>query len=168
MLQQEETMSYFSFYQKYYGEVLRYLIRKCNSLSDAEGLTQDVFSYCWSHFEQYDARKASYRSWLYVIVLSRWKNYCRDKKGWSNVDDFEDILPTENGDVEAAVFLDEKRTLLAKAMAELPVRERDILILHFWGHKNSEQIARLMQLTPANVRQLQKRTLKKLNGMLAK
>lgn len=167
MPQQEETMSYLSFYQKYYGEVLRYLIRKCSSLSDAEDLTQDVFSYCWSHLEQYDARKASYRSWLYVIVLSRWKNHCRDTKGWSSVDDFEDILPMENGDVEAAVFLDEKRTLLAKAMADLPIRERDILILHFWGHKNSEQIAEIMQLKAANVRQLQKRALKKLKDMLA-
>lgn len=164
---EQEPMSYISFFRKHYAEVFRYLCHKCDSQSDAEDLTQEVFSYCWTHFEQYDAKKASYRSWLYVIVLSRWKNYCRDKKRWSSLEEFIDILPTENDDVEAAAFVEEKRSSLAKAMKELPKRERDILILHFWGHKSSEQIAQLMQLKPANVRQILRRTLKKLQSILA-
>lgn len=69
--------------------------------------------------------------------------------------------------MEAAAFVEEKRSSLAKAMKELPKRERDILILHFWGHKSSEQIAQLMQLKPANVRQILRRTLKKLQSILA-
>ena len=167
MMEQKEPMTYLAFYQKYYIEVLRYLIQKCGSLSDAEELAKDIFLYCWKHFEQYDAQKASYRSWLYVIVLSRYKNYCRDKKGWNVLDEFIDVLPADKSDVEKAVFLEEKRMLLAHALVELPCRERDILILRFWKNKTSEQIARLMHLTPTNVRQIQKRALRKLQGMLS-
>ena len=158
----QPSLSYSSFYEKYYNEVFYYLCRKCSSVEDARDLTQNIFMYCWQHFSEYDMTKASYRSWLYVIVISRWKNYCRQKKSSCNIEDFESCLSDEKNDIDRASDLEELRNEIAKQLLDLDTREREIIILHFFRGQTSKEIAFLLGITESNVRQIQRRALLKM------
>lgn len=142
---------------------MRYLSSRCSSKADAEDLCQEVFSYCWKHFHEYDSQKASYRTWIYVVVISRYRNYCNRKKCTSDIDEFIDVLPDQKNSVEQEIFLEESREQLAQALLNLSERERAIIILHFFSHLSSVEIASKLHLTETNVRQIQKRALKKLS-----
>ena len=160
--QVQPSLSYSCFYEKYHHEVFNYLRRKCSSSEDANDLTQNVFMYCWQHYSEYDKRKASYRSWLYVIVISRWKNYCRQKKFTYNIEDFEDSLWDEKNDISRANDLEELRNAIAKQLLSLSSREREIVILHFFRKQTSKEIACLLGISESNVRQIQRRALQKM------
>lgn len=72
-----QTDSFESFYAQYAQQVHRYLYRKIGNVQDAEDLTADIFEYCYRQFNTFDPQKASIKTWLYVIVNSRYKNYLR-------------------------------------------------------------------------------------------
>lgn len=59
------------------------------------------------------------------------------------------------------------RMELEAALARLPERERDIVILRFYSGLPSREVAARMGLSDGNVRYLQTQALRKLRAMLA-
>lgn len=160
------VIDYETFHERYRQEVLRYLVPKCANRDDAEELTQEIFTYCWRHFPEYDRSRASYRSWLYIIVISRWKNYCRDRKTTENIDDFEVILSDDKSDVDRAFELQQLRDLLAKALEKLSENARKVIIMHYFLHKDFRSIAETLNISESNARQISKRALASLKEQM--
>ena len=113
-------MTYEEFYSAYYQGILRYLTPKMANRQDAEDLTSQCFIYCYEHWGDYKPDLASRKSWLFMVVQSRWKNYCRDRRSTQNLDDFIDFLPDEHDVIAATTDLMAAREELAKALKQLP------------------------------------------------
>ena len=65
----------------------------------------DVFYSVWEKFDTFDENKASFQTWLYVIVSNKLKNYYRDRK---EIVELDDSLATEDDqadDVLSAIHL---------------------------------------------------------------
>lgn len=154
--------SFDAFYTQYYPIVVRYLIKRCTNRFDAEDLANTVFTYCFQHWDSYDATKASIQSWLFMIVRSRWKNYCRDKKISVDIQKIENTLFSDPDPLEQAIRLDSLRQTVAAALNAISLQQRDAIIMRFFQNLSNDEIAERMQITEGNVRVLIHRGLKSL------
>lgn len=153
------------FYTENYSKVYRYIYKKINSEEDAKDLTGDVFLACYTHYAGYDPAKSSITTWLYVIVNNKLKNYYRDKKSTVPFDEKIDenaVLYEDYG--EEIVYLQNCRDMLADAISSLPPKNQMIVILKFFGDKQSNEIAAITNMSPINVRVTLTRALKKIKN----
>ena len=156
------NINFEAFFQEHFLIVVRYINKKIGDYQNAEDIAMDVFLSCYKHFEQFDETKASMKTWLYVIVNNRLKNYYRDKK---EVFELNENSHKDDGFEESLIFLDSVKKLrmhLARAIKTLPELHRRIIINKYFGDKTSVQLAEMYHLTPGNVRVILTRSLKKI------
>ena len=74
-----EESAYFAVYNQYAGMIYRLCFSLLQNKEDAEEVLQDSFEYAFRRLEKYDSRKASFKTWLYQISVSRCRNKRRRK-----------------------------------------------------------------------------------------
>lgn len=128
----------------------------------AEDLTMDVFCTVWDKFEVFDESKASFQTWLYVIVNNKLKNYYRDRKVNVELDESIAIEDNQADEIVEAIQLQDMRDQLYTALEELNETQRKIVIYKYFKDMNANEIADLLGLSAGNVRILLKRALDKI------
>lgn len=154
-------MSFDDFYHSNYWKAYGYFVRKGVPHHDAEELTQEAFLYCYNHYSDYDPRRSAIATWLYVIVASRFKNYCRDRRLSTDLDSIAEIVD-ESSAVDRAVELEEMRSILASALKALPDIQRKIVIMRYFSGDTTEDVARKLNISTGNARVLLSRALKEI------
>lgn len=159
-----------AFYGEYYNQVYWYIYKKINHTEDAQDLAGDVFCACYKNFSNYDPEKSSLSTWLYVIVNNRLKNYYRDRKISVPLDEQldEKYLQTDDDYISKAILLEDYRNILADAISALPEKYQLVVILKYFGEKQSDEISKIMNMSAVNVRVTLSRALKKINEILLK
>lgn len=157
-----DMAAYESFYSDYHPMIIRYLSSKCASVQDAEDLANDCFLYVYNHWNDYNPEKSTRKNWLFLIVRSRWKNYLRDRKQTSNLDDFENIIPDKDI-IEQSIWLQSVRSELAALLNQLPEKQREAVILRFFRQSSDEEIADLLHTSKVNIRVMVHRALQHMN-----
>lgn len=163
LLPKREKPDYEVFYSENYDRVLYYVKNKLSSLEDAEDLTSEVFTYCYTHYDDYDPEKSSVTTWLYLIVNSRVKNFYRDHSV-TNVD-YEAVSETmqdQSIDLDQGIYLEQLHGALMRAIQSLPERQQKIVMMRYFENRSGEEIAERLGTTPGNVRVLLSRALDKL------
>lgn len=153
-------------YQEYYVKILAFIRKRVSDPYEAEELTGDVFLSLYSNMDSYDERRSSVATWLYTITGNRLKNYYRDKKDHLSLEALDlQTIPKEKmpEEIVARILREE---VLKESLDQLSVRERRILLGKFYHQKNSAEIGRMLNLSPGNVRMIQKRALEKLRKIM--
>lgn len=140
------------FYDANYKKVVGYINRKIGNPHDAEDMASDIFMYCYTHYDDYDPAKSSLSTWLYLIVNSRIKNHYRDAKTYVDLETIVGVLTDDSVDMDAAIYLQQLRNLLEKALEKLPERQRKIVTMRYFEEKTNSEIACELGLTQVNVR----------------
>ena len=143
--------------------LLGYIHRHVANREDEEDLLQDVFMSCYRHKDSFDPERCRETAWLFVIAKNRLKQYYRDQKPVSSLEEL-----AENGEsiadwsAQEAIRLMECRDLVAKLLLTLDERSRTVLILRYFQQLDSQQIAQRMGLSPVHVRVIQSRAIASL------
>ncbi len=167
MSELDSKLSFEQYFNEYYSQVVKYIVKRISNLPDAEDLAMEVFTSCFRKFREFDSEKASFATWLYVIVNNKIKNYYRDHKSYDELDDeFTDTVNFED-EIIAAQHIDFLRKELEVALRELPEHQRKILILKYFKNKNSNEIAIIMGMSSVNVRVNISRAIEKLRKYFA-
>lgn len=156
-----ERMSFEDFYNTYYSMALFYAMKKI-SHADAEDLVSEVFVYCYEHFGEYDPAKSSYKTWLFIVLNSRLKNFYRDRRITADWSELENVLGQSEDDMCRAVYLEQLRDQLVAAVKQLPERQMKAVVWRYFQEKSFEEIADLLDTTPGNVRVMLTRAMDKL------
>ena len=164
ILSNPEKPTFEDFYNDNYKRVLYYVMKKINSAEDAEDLVSDVFMYCYSHYDDYDPEKSSIKTWLYLIVNSRIKNFYRDHNiTYVDYEVVSETMRDQNIDLDEGVYMEQLHIALMTAIRTLPERQRKIVMLRYFENCSSAEIAAKLNLSPGNVRVLLSRALDKLS-----
>ena len=151
----QKKIAFEKYYNQYYQVVYGHFMKKIQNPAEAEDLTMEIFLKCWEKFDTFDPEKASFGTWLFVIVNNRLKNYYRDKKDFDPIDDLEQrVSPQdsfEDGLLEVDYFIS-MRKYLAEALELLPEVQRTIVIARYYREKSANEIALETGLTAVNVR----------------
>ena len=116
--------------------------RILGSSADADEVCQDAFVRAWRQAPDWTPGAARFSSWLHQVVL----NLCRDRlRGQRDTVPLEQLPEGAHENTpEQAQNQADQSTLIRRALAQLPPRQREALLLcHFQGLSNIEAAAAL-------------------------
>lgn len=140
------------YYTKYYNKAFGYILKRVVNHQTAEDMTMEVFAKCYEHFDSFDESKASFATWMFVIVNNQLKNYYRDKREFDEIEEGHAVDAGFEDDIVQAQYVSQMRAVLKDALNELNEVQRSIVIMKYFKEKNSNDIALEMGMTPGNVR----------------
>lgn len=149
-------------FKKYYSIVYGYILKRISDSHQAEELAMDAFETCYEKLDSYDSSRASFSTWLYTIVNNKLKNYYRDRRIYTDIDDCCETVSSFEEEILAAEYIKEMRNKLADALESLNEVQRNIVILKYFKNKNSVEISNILGITAVNVRVNLSRAIAKL------
>ncbi len=156
---------------RYTPKLSRYVRRITNvSAEDAEDILQDVFIKAYQNLRGFDT-SLSFSSWMYRIahntVISRHRKLqARPQSVYGDI--ATDILETVASELQtdAEVLLAGDRQVLMKAMNQLPLKYKEVLILRYFEEYSYDEIADIIKKPPGTVATWINRAKKKLKDIL--
>lgn len=129
-------------YDRYAQIIYSIAYRSLRSVEESEEVLMDVFAQVWRTADRYDQAKARVDTWLFMIARSRICDRLRSGQRRGKVTDaliafdaVDKIL--ENEDVE----ISERRELVLTAMGTLPIEQRQVLELSYYGGLSHREIS---------------------------
>lgn len=149
--------------------VQAFLWRMTGCREEARDLAQDVFVKVHAHAGSYSP-DGKFKSWLFRIAGNRVRSWARRRKivGWVRFDDFRHDRADEGRAPDAAVQTEEIGVLVRAAIAELPDRQREALVLRRYHDMSQREIAASMGVTEGAVESLLVRAMQFLRTRLAR
>lgn len=155
------------FYEEYFPQVYNLIYFQCRGSVWVEELTGQVFEKILYNLPRYDLRKGSLSAWICTITRNHLRDHYRSRKHLA-AEYGEEILldqaDPEDGPEERALRK-ERQTILVDLLHRLPDRDREILILKFYGGLRSREIAMQLSMNEGAVNMSVSRSMKKLKGM---
>lgn len=142
-----------SLYQTYRGPVQRYLQRLCGSADLAEELTQDTFANACAGLLSFRG-DCSVATWLFRIARNAYLNSLR-RPSPARIDTDELLaIPDAGayGDPARSYAAREQRDTIGLALAQLPERQRSLLLLRDAEGLSYAEIADVLELSLSAVK----------------
>ena len=138
-------------YAELYDRFASSLYRLCYSLlmneQDAEDILQESFLYAFKNLHRFDSRKASLKTWLTTIAVSRCRNTYRRKRflmvSISQWFGFELKAPASEAPEAAAIRRDAEESI-QKALGDLSPRLREAIVLRYGQGLTYREISEVM------------------------
>jgi len=153
-------------YDKYYSQILGYIYHCTLESTVAEDLTSNVFLAVFRHLGRYRWRQILFRAWLFRVATNEVRMYWRRKKRIKTISiqsDDEYISSTAADSIESA----EKYSLLYKALLELQIKYRTVIILRYFEGKAIAEICEITGKKEGTVKAQLHRGLARLQDILA-
>ncbi len=151
-----------SVYIEYYSKVLGYVSNRVHNRNDAEDIAANVFLKVYKNISSFDSEKSSLSTWIYTITRNTLIDYFKKTHISSPLSETE----ASPDNVEESFLREELLQTLAVALEGLDVRERDIVILHYYKQKTLTEIASLMLLSYSYVKILHKKAINELKAAI--
>ncbi len=164
----EEPEAFAALFDRYSAMLYRYVSRRIGPEA-AEDLVGDTFLTAFSKRHRYDLAHRDARPWLFGIATKLVARHHRAEAvryralRRSPVDGPEEGLAER---VAEGVTAFAARPLLAEALAGLPRRDRDVLLLIAWGDLSYEEVAQALRIPIGTVRSRLNRARRKVRGVL--
>ncbi len=153
-----------------YSRVYATLLAQVGSRADAEEIANDVFVVVWKKIPTFTWQGAPFASWVMSIAMieaarsRRKRGRRREQAVGARLDD----VHTGSGEhaIHTAVSddVEHAHSELIERMKSLPVPQRLVLALRFYGGMSSSEVATTLGMSADNVRQMQHRALKTLQS----
>lgn len=138
-----DARSFERLFEQHFDGVYGYLARRVGP-ELARDLASETFARAFAARRKYDPTRGEVRAWLFGIAHNLLRRHYRDEERRLRV-----LAALEMPSSDATPS-EEPR--LAAALAELPLEERDPLLLFVWGDLSYEQIAEALALPVGTVR----------------
>ncbi|MCP4574031.1 MAG: sigma-70 family RNA polymerase sigma factor [bacterium] len=148
--------------------VFAFLVRMLGSPEEAEDLCQDSFMKLIKAADRYRP-EGKFQSWLFRIAGNQARSRLRRRKilRWLPLTDDYDNAPARDPDALTDLTGKEERDLVQEAVARLPERQRQALVLKQYHDLSYQEIADTMGTTVASVQMLLHRGMSALRKDLA-
>ena len=138
-------------YAELYDRFAASLYRLCYSLllneQDAEDILQESFLYAFKNLHRFDSRKASLKTWLYTIAISRCRNTYRRKR-FITVDITQwlglELKAPPSEAPEAAAIRRDASDSISEALQVLSPRLREAIVLRYGQGMTYREISEVM------------------------
>lgn len=173
----EDTEAAGRLYDKYYSAVLSYIYHCTFDSTVTEDLTSNVFLAAIRNIGQYKWRQVPFRAWLYRIATNEVRMYWRRQKRFT-VTSFQrnskyqkeqnHELESGNPSVGDSMAAVEEHRLVHKALLELRMKYRTVIILRYFEDKAIAEICDITGRKEGTVKSQLHRGLAKLQDILVR
>ena len=154
-------------YRQHVDRVFRTVRGIVHSDMDAEEVTQDTMLTMLTSLDRYAPRTGTrFAAWVTTIAVNTARRRFRRRR--PELADPSDLpqIPDDTADLERDVDSEKQREVLLRALAVLDEREREIVSLRYGAELDATEIARLLELEPANVRKILERARGRIEALL--
>lgn len=152
-------------YRLLHGPVARFVGRRVRSAADAEDLVAEVFARLFESLDRVDGRRGTVLA--YALAAARNAVVDRARLGTpTNLDALCVPVPEQAPDPVEGIAARQERERLRACLAGLPAEVRELLALRFGEELRHAEIALVMNLTEAAVRQRLSRAIRELRSQL--
>jgi RNA polymerase sigma-70 factor (ECF subfamily) len=160
-----------SIYDRYSTLVFSVCLRILRDWQFAEDVTQEVFLRLWQRPESYDPTRGRLLTWLMSVARNRAIDEYRrtSRRQRSEVDEapmLELYDADASGDPALGATLAESRRVVRAAMALLPVPQREVLELAYFGGFTQVEIAERLRVPLGTVKTRVRLAMRKLRDTL--
>jgi RNA polymerase sigma factor (sigma-70 family) len=153
---------------RYYDSLLNFLYRMCGGRQAlAEDMVQETFLRVLRKITLYDANRP-FKPWLYTIATNIARNYHQqaDTRYTENPADEADY---EDGNPQPEFTLMQAETAenVAKALAQLPEHQREVVVLFYYEEMAQKDIATVLDIPVGTVKSRLSLGLKRLRSTLS-
>lgn len=142
-------------YHQYASYIFRLTYGFLQHKEDAEEVLQDTFEYAFRRIHRYDARKASFKTWLYQIAVSRCRNKRRRK--WLPTFSLANLREQDTEDRHAplpddVLALSSRQQAIWYALNRLSSKLRETAVLRYYEGLSYPEIGEILGI-PAKTAQ---------------
>jgi RNA polymerase sigma factor (sigma-70 family) len=137
-------------FDRYHRRIFNFLVRMMADRMAAEDVTQNVFLRMLKYRNSYNP-ELKFQTWIYQVARNAFADHYQQQKQSKAVS--VNIEKMENEpDIENALQQEETEKRLIRALAQVPDGYRELIVLTRFQHLKYEEVARLMDMTVANVK----------------
>jgi RNA polymerase sigma-70 factor, ECF subfamily len=166
---QGDVKAFEALVRRYQRPVLAIARRFARDADDAEDLAQRAFINACSRAGGW--RGGSFKSWLFRIVVNLAKNHVRDNARFDRPKPGDEAqeheAPPTEADADTRIEALQQQKALREAVAALPKRQREVLLLRIDGDLPFAEIAQTLGITETNAKVNFHHAVQKLKAMLA-
>ena len=169
LVQRGDVLAFETIFDRHVDAAFSLAYRMCGGSTTAEDVVQEAFMSIWRSAASYDSARGSVRSWVLGVVRNRAVDGFRRgvaKQGRDISDDgrAERVTASERTEVEAARR--EEGREVRGALARLPVEQRRVIELSYFGGFTHSEIATMLELPAGTVKGRMRLGLEKLREAL--
>ncbi len=143
-------------YDRHVKDIYRFVYIKTHNKEQAEDITSDVFEQVVKKIHTFQPSKASFRTWLYTIARHKLIDMYRKGNSPMSIDTVSDdaaSYASHHMAVADTLLLSDVRAFLAT----LSDTQRDVLLLRLWHDMPYDEIATILDISPAHARVIYQR-----------
>lgn len=144
-----EESAYVHVYNKYAGAIYRLCIGLLQHKEDSEEVLQDTFEYAFRRLENFDDTRASFKTWLYQIAISRCRNKRRRKVLFTiSISQLfnEQVIDQESSSPSETAELSETQEMVWKGLKQLSQKLRETAILRYYEGFTYREIGQILSI----------------------
>jgi len=165
----EDTEAAGRLYDKYYSEILGYIYHCTFDSTVAEDLTSNVFLAAFRHLGRYRWRQIPFRAWLCRIATNEVRMHWRRQKRVKAISlQLDGDIHTTGPSAGDSVAASEEYRLLHKALLELRMKYRTVIILRYFEDKAIAEICEITATKEGTVKSQLHRGLARLQDILVR
>ena len=133
-------------YDRYAPRVYAWAVRTLGP-SDAEDATQQAFLHLWDRARRFDPSRGRFAPWFAAVarheVIARVRRRSREQRiiASEEIDDLLGGVVDREPLPETRAWMSERDTLLAAAIRSLPVEQRRVIVMAYFGGLSQSEIA---------------------------
>lgn len=165
-------------YTRYSRGIFNYALRLIGDYQWAEEILQETFLRAYSRAETF-RKGARVSTWLYRIAMNLCYDHLRSPKnrrkvslsapaGGDEGEQFVDRMESDERQPEIAALESETARIIRDAIAELPEKERNVLVLRHYQGLKFREISEVTGLTARTVQNCLRRAREKLSRSLGR
>ncbi|HPF34486.1 MAG TPA: sigma-70 family RNA polymerase sigma factor [Candidatus Krumholzibacteria bacterium] len=141
-----------------------YLDRRCDDPHDTEDLVSTVFHKMLSNLGTFDPGRGSVIGWVMTMARHALIDHLRRRRDTVDVDRLAEVLAGPGADPLQGIIRTEEAERVRAELARLPAETRELLALRYGEGLRHAEIASLLGLTDAAVRQRLSRAVQALRS----
>ncbi len=135
--------------RRYEGKLMRYVKRIGGGRQESvEDVVQNIFIKAYVNIESF-RKGQKFSSWLYGIAHNECIDYWRRNKKHTNISLDENVelaaVLASSEDIEHDLFVKEEGLLVRKALDQLPVKFKEVLVLRYLEDKDYQEISDILK-----------------------
>lgn len=161
---QQDIRAFSILYDKYVERIYAYIQREIRDDATSQDILSSTFEKAMQNLPRYTWRGSSFGAWLYKIARNEIMMHYRRQK-WT-IPLFDRFLSPAN--VENTVAMQQQLTTIDLALAKLPLRDQEIIRLHYYEELSHTEIGEVLDCSTKNVAVRLHRAMKRLRKQMPK
>jgi RNA polymerase sigma-70 factor, ECF subfamily len=165
--QQRDTEAFSLLYEAYFDKIYRYIVLRVRNETEAEDMTQQVFTKMLQSISSYKMKGVPFSSWIYRIAHNQVVDFLRQQNKKATVDIDGIPLPDMGEDPQQVMEQKVDIEQLKQAVRTLTTAQQEVLSLRFTGELSIAQCAHIMGKNEGAIKALQHSAVLALRRALA-